>query len=101
MNTLFSEFEAVVTLIYTSGQKSVGAEKGSCLTSTHWSSVKQQALFPFWSVATTNCFDWDASPRSGNLEYDVELELPRYAELQHTLDTQSSHTVEEKRKSAL
>ena len=34
------------------------------------------------------------------MEFDVEMELPQHAELQHTLDTQSSHTVEENKKSA-
>ena len=35
------------------------------------------------------------------MECEVELELPQYAELQHTLDTQSNHAVEENRESAL
>ena len=45
-------------------------------------------------------FDWDSNPRPGNVEFGVELELPHYAELQHTLDTQSNHAVEKKRESA-
>ena len=34
-----------------------------------------------------NCLDWDSSPRPRNMEFEVKLELPHYAELQHTLDT--------------
>ena len=33
-----------------------------------------------------NCLDWDSNPRPGNVEFEVEL--PQYAELQHTFDTQ-------------
>ena len=44
-----------------------------------------------------SCLDWDSNPWPGN----VELELPQYAALQHTLDTQSNHAVEGDRESAL
>ena len=56
-----------------------------------------------WSHITKNCLDWDSSPRPGNVECEVEVEVapPQYAEIQHTLDTQSSHAVEENRESAL
>ena len=40
-------------------------------------------------------------PQTWNLECDVELEVLRYAELQHTLDSKSSHAVEEKRETVL
>ena len=52
-----------------------------------------------WSHSTKNCLDWDSNPRPGNVE--CEVELAQYGELQHTLDTQSSHAVEEDRESAL
>ena len=54
-----------------------------------------------WSHITKNCLDWDSNPRPGNVEFDVELALPQYAEWQHTLDTQSSHAMKENRESAL
>ena len=54
-----------------------------------------------WSRITKSCLDWDSNPRSGNVEFKVELELAQYAELQHRLGTQSNHPVEEKSESAL
>ena len=44
-----------------------------------------------------NCFDWDSNSRPGNVAFEMELELPRYVELQHKLDTQSKPAVEEDR----
>ena len=50
---------------------------------------------------TKSYLDWDPNLRPGNVEFDMELELAQYAELQHTLDTQSNHSVEENRETAL
>ena len=43
-----------------------------------------------WSHFAKNCLDWDSNPRPGNVEFEMELELAQYAELQHTIDTQSN-----------
>ena len=47
------------------------------------------------------CFDLDLNPRTGNVGIEVELKLPQYAELQHTLDTQLDYAVDVKRESAM
>ena len=42
--------------------------------------------------------NWDSNPRPGNVEFEVEVELPQHAD---TLDKQLNHAVEENRESAL